>query len=261
MSILQKITEQTREDVLKRSKKVAIGDFATFEDYERPRRDLYNALVRNTDQEIRIIAEIKKGSPSKGIIRSDFKPVHHADAYINQGAAALSVLTDEPFFHGHREYMRDVSRMSNIPVLRKDFIIDFYQIEEARAFGADAILLIATITSATQLQELHHAAEECGLQCLVECYNEDDFNKLSFDQVRILGVNNRDLNTFAVDVHRGIALLNKAPEGVVTVSESGLATRADLDLLLESNIDAALIGETFMKQPDPGQGLSDILKK
>lgn len=261
MSILDKITEKTREDLIKRRQKFEIGDFRSFEDYEHPRKDLYQALKReNYDNNVvRIIAEIKKASPSKGVIRQDFEPVRHAEQYMENGAAALSVLTDEPFFQGHLTYMRDVSRISDVPVLRKDFIIDFYQIEEARAFGADAILLIATILSAQQLQELHHAATEGGLQCLVECYNEDDFAKISFDQVRILGVNNRNLNTFEVDVHRGVALLQRAPDDVVKVSESGLGTNKDLDFLLNERIDSALIGESFMKSDNPGVALREML--
>lgn len=265
MSILDKIVNQTRDDIQKRRKKITASDFSGFEDYERDRRDMFKALSRSsgdklTGETIRIIAEVKKASPSKGVIRDDFSPVKHAADYQENGASAISVLTDEPFFKGHLDYMRDISREVTVPVLRKDFIIDFYQIEEARAYGADAILLIATITTASQLQELHHAATECGLQCLVECYNDEDFSKLSFDQVRIFGVNNRDLNTFSVDLHRGTELLQKAPEGVIRVSESGLSTHQDLCFLADAGIDSALIGETFMKQLNPGEALANILK-
>jgi indole-3-glycerol phosphate synthase len=259
MSVLDKITEQTHEDVSKRKKKVATSDFQSFADYERERKSLFEALNRTDDNVVRIIAEIKKASPSKGVIREDFRPQLHAEQYMKAGASALSVLTDEPFFQGHLNYMRDVSRIADIPVLRKDFIIDPYQIEEAKAFGADAILLIATITSAAQLRELHHAATEINLECLVECYNEEDFAKVSFDQVRILGVNNRNLNTFEVDVHRGIALLQMAPKGTCLVSESGLATTDDLRLLQSEGIHAALIGESFMRSADPGRELASML--
>lgn len=261
MTILERIVEQTKEDIRKRKQAVGLSDFNGFPDYERTRRSLYDAIKRNTEDPVRIIAEIKKASPSKGIIRADFDPVAHAHSYQNHGAAALSVLTDEPFFKGHVDYLRTVSRVVQIPVLRKDFIVDRYQIEEARANGADAILLIATILSAAQLQELHHAATEIGLECLVECYAVHDFERLDYRQVRILGVNNRDLNTFAVDVHRGISQLQTAPEGVATVSESGLSTGSDLDLLHSSGIDAALIGEFFMKATDPGEALSRMLEQ
>ena len=138
--------------------------------------------------------------------------------------------------------------------------MDFYQIQEARAFGADAILLIATITDGSQLAELHHAATEAGLASLVECYSEDDLNKVDFNQVKIFGVNNRDLNTFKVDVHRGIDLLNRAPETTVKVSESGLTSADDIKLLRDNGIHAALIGEYFMKQKDPGEGLTQLIR-
>lgn len=254
MSILEKITQQTRDDLQRRKKRVSYADFESFEDYGRGRKSLYEALISG-DEQVRIIAEIKKASPSKGIIREDFNPEDIARQYIDAGAAALSVLTDEPFFQGHLEYMKSVSRLATIPVLRKDFIVDPYQIQEARGFGADAVLLIATILAASQLNELHHAAEEIGLECLVECYNEEDFSKVSFETVRILGVNNRNLNTFEVDVHRGIALLKQAPAGVCLVSESGLAEQADLQLLAQEGIHAALIGEQFMKAAHPGEAL------
>ena len=260
MNLLEKITEQTKEDILRRKKTFSSSDFRSFEAYEHPRKSLYDALSSSNSGPVRVIAEIKKASPSKGVIRADFKPELHAEQYMKAGAAALSVLTDEPFFKGHLHFMRDVAAMAEIPVLRKDFIVDPYQIEEARGYGADAVLLIATILSASQLQELHHAAAEAGLECLVECYGEDDFARLSFEQVRILGVNNRNLNTFEVDVHRGISLLQQAPDGVCLVSESGLATTADLRLLQESGIHAALIGESLMRADDPGAALRTLIE-
>lgn len=206
-----------------------------------------------------VIAEIKKASPSKGVIREDFNPCKHAGQYEKGGASALSVLTDQPFFQGDLQYLKMVSRETSLPVLRKDFIVDFYQIREAVAFGADAVLLIASITDGSQLSELHHAAREAGLAALVECYSEEDTQKVDFGQVSLFGVNNRDLNTFKVDVHRGIKLLNMAPDGVIRVSESGLTTRDDLLLLKDNGVHAALIGEHFMRQDDPGKGLKEII--
>lgn len=257
ITILEKIVEQTREDVSKRKKHISYKGLGDLDDYERPRRDLTVAL--NKPDEVSVIAEIKKASPSKGIIRGDFNPQQHAIQYENAGASAISVLTDKPFFQGDLEYLKVVSRVTSLPVLRKDFIVDFYQIQEARAFGADAVLLIATITNGSQLSELHHAADEAGLTALVECYNEEDIGKVDFKQIKVYGVNNRDLNTFKVDVHRGIELLNMAPEPIIKVSESGLTSKADLQLLKDNGIHAALIGEHFMKQEDPGEGLKAIL--
>jgi indole-3-glycerol phosphate synthase len=254
--ILNKIVTQTREDLAGRKRKIAAADFRSFEDYQRERRSLRDALSAGDD--VRIIAEIKKASPSKGLIRDDFNPEWIAECYMDAGAAAISVLTDEPFFKGSLDYMKTVSRIADIPLLRKDFIVDFYQIPEARAYGADAILLIATILDTVLLGELHHAAEEEGLQCLVECYNEDDLRKIDFGQVTIYGVNNRDLKTFSVSLHQGVELLQKAPNGVVKVSESGITTREDLDYLASHDIHAALIGEHLMRQPHPGEALSGL---
>ncbi len=255
-TILDKIVEQTREDLAKRKQKVKVADFRSFQVYERQRRSMYEAL--HMENEVAIIAEIKKASPSKGLIRPDFNPEKLAESYLKGGAAAISVLTDEPFFKGRLEFLEKVSILSDKPILRKDFIIDPYQIEEARAFGADAILLIVQITDGSQLSELLHAADESGLECLVECYNENDFEQVSFDEARILGVNNRDLNTFEVQIHRGVSLLERSPAGIVRVSESGITSLDDLCYLYDHGIHAALIGEYFMRQKDPGQSVKDL---
>lgn len=256
MTILEKITEQTREDILKRKKSVAKADFKSFEMYEKKRKSLYDALHR--ENEVAILAEVKKASPSKGLIREDFQHEKIAEQYMEAGAAAISVLTDEPFFKGKMQYLTDIGRFAEVPLLRKDFIVDFYQVEEARGIGADAILLIASILDGNQLQELHHAATEAGLECLVECYTEEEVMRMDFNFVKIFGVNNRDLNTFEVDVHRGIRLLKTAPDDVVTVSESGLSKPEDIELLRNEGINAALIGEHFMRQPHPGDAIKQI---
>src|SRR5699024_5439459 len=146
----------------------------------------------------------------------------------------------------------------SIPMLRKDFIIDPYQVKEAKAFGADAVLLIATITEGEQLSELLHACREFKVQALVDCYSQNDLKNVIFDQVEVLGANNRDLHTFEVDLHRGVELLHQAPEETVLVSESGLHAPEDLQYLYEQHIDAALIGEYFMRQPDPGEAVRQM---
>lgn len=258
-SILEQIVEQTAIDIRKRRRKTSFSDFDSFPDFERPWRSFREALCRGDT--LSIIAEIKKASPSKGMIRKDFDPQKIAAQYQKGGAAAISVLTDEPAFKGSLEYLRIASNEVGLPAMRKDFIIDPYQVKEARAYGADAILLIATITEGNQLQELHHAATEFGLECLVECYTEEDLQQVDFEYVNILGANNRDLHTFEVDVHRGIALLRSAPEGTVLVSESGISNGRQLKLLQEEGIDAALIGEYFMRQDDPGLALKNLLEE
>lgn len=257
--ILDTIVERTREDVFARQKLVKESDLRSFEEYHHPRRDFGKALDKSGG--VSVIAEIKKASPSKGIIRSDFDAVSIARSYEKNGASALSVLTDEPFFQGALSHMRDVSSVSGIPVLRKDFIIVPYQIAEARAYGADAVLLIVRILDNSQLKELHAAAVEEGLQVLVECYDVQDWDRLDFEIVKIAGVNNRNLETFEVDLHRGVSLLATAPDGVLRVSESGLCTWQDLAYLQRHGIHSALIGEHFMRAEDPGAGLSELTRR
>ena len=258
-TILEQIVEQTSVDLNKRRRKASFRDLESFDQYERDRRDFSGALMH--EGQVSIIAEVKKASPSKGLIRPDFDPKRIAGQYQAGGASAISVLTDEPAFQGSLDYLQTVSEEVELPVLRKDFIIDPYQIKEARAYGADAVLMIVNITEGNQLQELLHAAEEFGLECLVECYTIEDFNRLDFGMVNVLGVNNRDLHSFEVDVHRGISILQKAPQETVLVSESGLSSAEDLKLLYDEGIHAALIGEYFMRQPDPGKAVKQLLER
>jgi indole-3-glycerol phosphate synthase len=258
-NILEQITGQTAENLVKRKKQVSFADFNSFEEFEKERLSFKKALS-GTDS-VSIIAEVKKASPSKGIIRPDFDPIDIALSYEQGGAAAISVLTDEPFFKGDLKYLEAISKRTQLPLLRKDFIIDPYQVKEARAYGADAVLIIVAITEGKQLEELIHTAKEFGLDALVECYDQDDLDRINFNMVDILGVNNRDLKNFKVDVHRGISLLQQAPEETVLVSESGLSTGEDLALLQKEGIHSALIGEYFMRQKDPGQTVKELLEQ
>ncbi len=257
-SVLDKIVRQTREDLPRKKQARSQKDLESMECYERPRKGFRNALQQNR---LSVIAEVKKASPSKGIIRPDFDPVSIAGSYVDGGASAISVLTDEPFFQGRLEYLEKISKEVDIPLLRKDFIVDTYQIFEARAFGADAVLLIAAVLEGSHMDELLHAAEEAGLDALVECYSEEEVDRLDWEKVNLFGVNNRNLHTFEVDLHRGVNLLKKAPAGVVRVSESGLSDVEDLLYLVRNGIDAALIGEHFMRQPDPGKALRQMMEQ
>jgi len=258
-TILDQITEKTREDLYKRKKKVSFTDLSTFEGYEKKSLSFKNSLQK--EDFVSIIAEVKKASPSKGIIRDDFDPVDIALRYEEGGASAISVLTDEPFFKGSLDYLKAVSNRVSLPLLRKDFIVDPYQVKEAKACGADAVLIIVAITEGNQLYELQHAAREFGLDALVECYDQNDFDRIDFQQTNILGVNNRDLKNFEVDVHRGISILQEAPNGTTLVSESGLTGGHDLALLRREGIHSALIGEYFMRKQDPGQAVKDLLEQ
>lgn len=254
-SVLERIVDQKKEDLIRRKKDVAASDFKSFPGWKKNRNSLSEVLSR---EGVQIIAELKNASPSKGVIRKDFDVTRLARDFYDNGAAALSVLTEERFFKGSPDYIAQLSQNVQIPLLRKDFIFDFYQLEEARGIGADAVLLIATITGGSQLMELHHAATELGLETLIECYDREEFSMIDFKSAEIVGVNNRDLNTFEVDVHRGIDSLKSLPDHIVTVSESGLSSHDDIRLLQSENIDAALIGEHFMRQKDPGKALYEL---
>ena len=255
--ILQQIAEKTLEDLKRRKREVSLRELASFAMYEKKRLDFKKAISQ--PNRVNVIAEIKKASPSKGVIRNDFDPLFIADQYIENGAAAISILTDKPFFQGSLQYLENVAAISPIPLLRKDFILDPYQIKEAKAFGADAVLLIVTMYSGNQLHELLAASREYGLDALVECYHDTELENLDWNNVQIVGVNNRNLSTFEVNLHRGVEILCSAPEPVVKVSESGLHKAEDLKLLQKHRIHAALIGEHLMKQDNIGQGLKEIL--
>lgn len=257
--ILSEIAERTREDLVKRRREVSLRELESFRHYDSVRLNFKQALKK--EHSVSIIAEIKKASPSKGEIRADFNPVSIAKSYMRFGADAISVLTDEPFFKGKLAYLEHVATIKTVPVLRKDFILDPYQVKEARAFGADAILLIATMYNGNQLNELLASAAEFDIQALVECYHDEEIKSLVWKNIDLVGVNNRNLKTFEVDLHRGVELLQQAPEGVVRISESGITSPEDLLVLCDNRIHSALIGEHFMKQADPGEALENLINK
>ncbi len=256
MSILEKIVTQTKIDLKKRISERSLQSLESEWGYEKKIRSFSQAI---RGKEVKFITEVKKASPSKGIIREDFEPVTLASIYEDSGASAISVLTDEPFFKGHLSYMNDIAKRATIPILRKDFIIDPYQIAEAKAFGADAILLIVRILSNAQLDELLSVANELHLDALVECYDTIDQERIDYEKVSILGVNNRDLEAFDVDVHRGVSQLKMAPESTITVSESGISTVQDIEYLQENGIHAVLIGEHLMRQSDIAKELKNLV--
>jgi indole-3-glycerol phosphate synthase len=221
-----------------------------------PARDFRAALER--DDGVSIIAELKKASPSAGVLRPDFDHAAIARVYERHGAACVSVLTDEPSFQGHLTYLERVRATIAVPLLRKDFLIDRYQLLEARAAGADAVLLIAEILDDAALHRLLREAAGLGLQALVELYDRDNLPRVLDAGARLVGVNNRDLRTFAVRLEQTLELAAAVPRDVCLVSESGIRTRGDLERLRAAGVRAALIGETLMRAPDIGAKLDEL---
>jgi len=258
MNILEKIVEHKREEVATRRQKINISALCNMEYFERKLLSLRSTL--ENQRIFGIIAEIKRSSPSEGTLRTNSKPVEIAQDYEANGAAGISVLTDERFFSGTLEDLRCVRQAVQIPLLRKDFIIDEYQIVEAKAYGADALLLIAGILERSQLKDLHTATKELQLECLVELYKEQEIDKIDFDEMKLIGINNRDLRTFEVDLNRSITMAQYLPKDVTIVSESGIQDSGDLKRLRDVGIRAALVGEYFMKAEQPGKALKELLE-
>jgi indole-3-glycerol phosphate synthase len=221
-----------------------------------PVRDFRAALEQSPG--VQVIAEVKKASPSAGIIRPDFDPVAIARVYERHGAACISVLTDEPYFQGHLSYLESIRTAVSLPLLRKDFILDPYQLLEARAAGADAVLLIAEILDADVLPRLLREAAALGQQALVELYDADNLPRVLDSGARLVGVNNRDLRTFVTRLEHTLELAPRLPADVCLVSESGIRTRADVDRLAAAGVRAVLVGETLMRAPDPGAKLEEL---
>jgi indole-3-glycerol phosphate synthase len=225
-----------------------------------PTRGFLQALRNTRDKSgTAIIAEVKKGSPSKGLIREDFDPVDIASIYTANGATCLSVLTDEHFFLGRPEYLAWIRQTVNIPLLRKDFIFDPYQIVEARTIGADAILLIAAMLDLPRLRDFSALAQELQLDVLLEVHDEKELETALDTDCRLIGINNRNLHTFVTDMGTTERLLRQIPEDRFTVSESGINTRNDIIRLQNAGAKAFLIGESLMREADIGKKLRELL--
>ena len=220
-----------------------------------PARDFVKAVKGDG---IKIIAEVKKASPSKGIIRKNFNPVEIARIYEANGASAISVLTEEKYFQGHMDYLREIKDRVSIPVLRKDFIFDEYQVYESRAAGADAILLIAGILKKDKIDEFLKLSHSLGMSCLVEVHNEDDLEKVLSTKARFIGINNRDLKTFKTDIKTTLNLIAKIPKDRVVVSESGINSYNDVDMLKRKGIHIFLVGGPLMRENDIGKKLREL---
>ena len=257
---LDKILATTRATVAAARARVPVAELERLAAAHQPRG--WAAALRQ-QAGIAVIAEIKKASPSKGLIRADFDPAQLARSYFAGGASALSVLTDEPFFQGSLRNLELASAAVALPCLRKDFTVDEYQIVEARAHGADAILLIAAALTDDELKRFARAAREFLLDVLVEVHTAAELDRvldaLGETGADAIGVNNRDLGTFDVRLETSLELVGKIPRGVVRVAESGIATAEDMARLRAAGFDAFLIGESLMRQPDPGVALAALL--
>lgn len=214
--------------------------------------------ARHAQQHSAVIAEIKKASPSKGVIREDFRPAEIAVSYERGGAACLSVLTDVDFFQGSDEYLRQAREACSLPVLRKEFIVDAYQVYESAALGADCILLIVAALSAESLHQLNCLALQLGLDVLVEVHDAAELELALELPNRLIGVNNRNLHTFEVSLDTTLGLLERIPHDRIVVTESGILEKADVELMRKHDVNTFLVGESFMRAPEPGDLLSKL---
>jgi indole-3-glycerol phosphate synthase len=257
MNILDKITSYKKAEVKKNKKSISIDELKQSKFFNRDTFSLKQFLLDET--KTGIIAEFKRRSPSKGIINDSADVTEVTTAYTDYGAACLSVLTDSEFFGGSADDLHK-ARLNAIPVLRKDFIIDEYQVAEAKAIGADVILLIAACLTPGRVKELALYAKDLQLESLLEIHNEDELQHIC-DEVDLVGVNNRDLKTFSVDISRSIELGKKIPAGKIKIAESGIDNTGTIKIFKEAGFKGFLIGEKFMKAEDPGEAFKQFVQK
>jgi indole-3-glycerol phosphate synthase len=257
-SILDRIVEAKRREIEAARRAVPEAELQRRIADLPPVRDFTSALDR--PGRVSVIAEVKKASPSAGVIRADFDPVAIGRTYAAHGAAAISVLTDAEFFQGRLAYLTAVKAAVPVPVLRKDFILDRYQLLEARAAGADAVLLIAECLPGEKLAELHRQADECGLHTLIELHDAAELPRVLATGGRVIGINNRDLRTFTTRLEQTFHLLPRIPHDRIVVSESGITSHADLIRLGTAGAKAVLVGESLMRAEDIGEALDQLLK-
>jgi indole-3-glycerol phosphate synthase len=257
--ILKKILETKKTEVATARQMRSEAEVLREAQSRKDLRGFTNALESKIEQgKPAVIAEVKKASPSKGVIREDFNPANIASSYAAHGAACLSVLTDVQYFQGSYDYLRQARAACSLPILRKDFMIDPYQIAHSRALGADCILLIVAALDRSQLLELESLALELGMDVLVEVHDRDELEIALQMQSKLLGVNNRNLRTFEVSLQNTIDMLPLIPEDRLVVTESAIHTREDVELMRSHNVNAFLVGERFMRAEEPGQALEEL---
>ncbi|MDP2919969.1 MAG: indole-3-glycerol phosphate synthase TrpC [Dehalococcoidia bacterium] len=257
--ILDEIVTNKKREIESAKSRVPLAHLKKLAEKQTHPLDFIKALQGDG---IKLIAEVKKASPSKGVIRTDFAPLEIARIYAANGASAISVLTDEKYFQGKLEYLQNIKKAlagSNIPLLRKDFIIDSYQVYESRVYGADAILLIVAILSQEQIKELLNLSHQLGMACLVEVHNETELRTVLQTDARAIGINNRDLTTMTVDIQTTARLRPMIPAGRLVVSESGIKTRNHMLMIESLGVDAVLVGETLMESVDIAGKMKELL--
>ncbi|MCH8543921.1 MAG: indole-3-glycerol phosphate synthase TrpC [Alcanivorax sp.] len=261
-TVLDRILQRKQEEVAALKQQQALAAVQALAHEQSPARGFTAALVqRLAAGQTAVIAEIKKASPSKGVIREDFQPAVIAAEYEAGGAACLSVLTDRDFFQGDDTYLQAAREACALPVLRKDFTIDPYQIWEARAIGADCILLIVAALEDDLLHQLHDTARDAGLDVLVEVHTAEELQRALRLDARLIGINNRDLHSFDVSLDVTLGLLKQVPEDRILVTESGIVTAEDVALMRAHQVNSFLVGETFMRAPSPGQALAALFPR
>ncbi|HET6603442.1 MAG TPA: indole-3-glycerol phosphate synthase TrpC [Xanthomonadaceae bacterium] len=257
--VLERILERKHQEVADRRRRVPLAALKGRQEEQAPRRGFAAALrARIAAGGPAVIAEIKKASPSRGVIRSDFDPVAIARSYARHGATCLSVLTDVDFFQGSDRYLQQVRAAVPLPALRKDFIVDAYQVHEARALGADCILLIVAALDDARLGDFHALAADLGMDALVEVHDRAELDLALSIDAALLGVNNRNLRTFQTDLETTLGLRGGIGADRLLVTESGIHTRADVARLRAADVHAFLVGEAFMRAPDPGAELARL---
>lgn len=264
MNILEEIATKRKMDIAARKEKVSFGfvkemaEKIAREEYERDREFQFPFKKNLKRKGINFICEVKKASPSKGLIAKDFSYLEIAKEYETAGAAAVSVLTEPEYFLGKDEYLKEIAENISIPVIRKDFTMDAYQIYEAKILGASAVLLICALLDDETLKAFLNVAHSLGLSALVEAHNEEEVKRAMAAGAGIIGVNNRDLKTFTVDINNSVRLRKMVPEEIIFVSESGIKTADDIKVLKENGTNAVLIGETLMRCADKGKMLHKL---
>lgn len=257
--ILNKILATKAEEIAAAQARLPLAEVQALAAQQPPARDFVGAIrSKIAAGKAAVIAEIKKASPSKGVIRADFKPAEIAASYEQGGAACLSVLTDEQYFQGSADYLKQARAACSLPVLRKDFMIDTYQVYEARAMGADCILLIAAALTLAQMQQLESVAHSLGMAVLVEVHNGEELAQAIQLTTPLLGINNRNLRTFEVTLDTTLGLLEKISGDKIVVTESGIFTADDVKLMRDHAVHTFLVGEAFMRQDNPGAELAKV---